>query len=60
MFRDAAASTLATEAPEYVRLAAPLLGHRSFQTTEKYYRQAKVQEGHDRFTQAITALRGEG
>jgi integrase/recombinase XerD len=60
MFRDAAASTLATEAPEYVRLAAPLLGHRSFQTTEKYYRQAKAQEGHDRFTQAITALRGEG
>jgi integrase len=60
MFRDAAASTLATEAPEYVRLAAPLLGHRSFQTTERYYRQAKSQEGHDRFTQAITALRGEG
>jgi integrase len=60
MFRDAAASTLATEAPEYVRLAAPLLGHRSFQTTERYYRQAKAQEGHDKFTQAITALRGEG
>ena len=60
MFRDAAASTLATEAPEYVRLAAPLLGHRSFQTTEKYYRQAKAQEGHNRFTQAISELRGEG
>ena len=60
MFRDAAASTLATEAPEYVRLAAPLLGHRSFKTTEKYYRQAKAQEGHDRFTQAISEMRGEG
>ena len=60
MFRDAAASTLATEAPEYVMLAAPLLGHRSFQTTEKYYRQAKAQEGHDKFTQAISEMRGEG
>jgi hypothetical protein len=60
MFRDAAASTLATEAPEYVRLAAPLLGHRSFQTTERYYRQAKAQEGHVSFVKTITALRGEG
>ena len=60
MFRDAAASTLATEAPEYVRLAAPLLGHRSFQTTEKYYRQAKAHEGHNRFVKTITTLRGEG
>jgi integrase/recombinase XerD len=59
LFRDAAASTLATEAPEQVRMAAPLLGHRSFQTTEKYYRQAKAQEGHGRFIEAISTLRGE-
>ena len=57
LFRDAAASTLATAAPEQVRIAAPLLGHRSFQTTEKYYRQANAQMGHDRFTATMAALR---
>ena len=59
LFRDAAASTLATEAPEQVRMAAPLLGHRSFQTTEKYYRQAKAQEGHGRFVNVMDTLRSE-
>jgi integrase/recombinase XerD len=59
LFRDAAASTLATEAPAHVRIAAPLLGHRSFQTTEKYYRKAKAQEGHGRFIETISNLRGE-
>jgi integrase len=59
LFRDAAASTLATEAPNQVRMAAPLLGHRSFQTTEKYYRQAKAQHGHDRFIEAMSTLRSE-
>ena len=57
LFRDAAASTLATEAPLHVRIAAPLLGHRSFQTTEKYYRQAKDQEGHKRYLQTLQELR---
>jgi integrase len=59
LFRDAAAYTLATDAPNQVRMAAPLLGHRSFQTTEKYYRQAKAQHGHDRFTETMSALRKE-
>jgi integrase len=59
LFRDAAASTLATEAPDHVRIAAPLLGHRTFQTTEKYYRQAKAQQGHGRFIETISKLRGE-
>jgi len=59
LFRDAAASTLATEAPDHVRIAAPLLGHRSFQTTEKYYRKAKAQEGHSRYIAAISKLRGD-
>jgi integrase len=59
LFRDAAASTLATEAPNQVRMAAPLLGHRSFQTTEKYYRQAKAQHGHDQFVNVMDTLRRE-
>jgi len=50
---------LATEAPNQVRMAAPLLGHRSFQTTEKYYRQAKAQHGHDQFVNVMDTLRRE-
>lgn len=57
-FRDAAASTLATSAPQQVRVAAPLLGHRSFQTTEKYYRHAMAQLGHRKFIDTMEQLRG--
>lgn len=37
LFRDCAASSLADDDPMHVRLAADLLGHRSFQTTAKHY-----------------------
>lgn len=36
-FRACAATTLVEERPEHARLAAPLLGHRYFQTTERSY-----------------------
>lgn len=39
-FRHAAATTLAINDPDHVRAAAPLLGHRSLETTEQYYIQA--------------------
>jgi hypothetical protein len=38
---------------EHVRLAAPLLCHRTFSTTEKYYRQARAQEAHRAFIEAL-------
>ncbi len=41
LFRDAAATTLATSDPAHVRVAAPVLGHRTFSTTERHYIQAK-------------------
>lgn len=41
LFRDAAATTMAIADPEHVRVAAPLLGHRTFATTERHYQQAK-------------------
>jgi integrase/recombinase XerD len=44
LFRDAAATTLALERPEQVRLAAPLLGHRRLATTERFYNLARVTE----------------
>jgi integrase len=37
LFRDCAASFLGEADPEHVRLAAPLLGHSSFVTTERHY-----------------------
>jgi integrase len=52
-FRDAAATTLAIADPAHIRLASPLLGHRSFATTEKYYRQARAQEAHRAFIDVI-------
>jgi integrase/recombinase XerD len=53
LFRDAAATTLAIEDPEHVRVAAPLLGHRTFTTTEKYYQQAKSLEAHHAYVEVL-------
>jgi integrase/recombinase XerD len=53
LFRDAAATTLAIADPAHVRLAAPLLGHRTFTTTERYYQQARAQEAHRAFVDVI-------
>jgi integrase/recombinase XerD len=39
--------------PANVRLAAPLLGHSTFTTTEKYYRQARAQEAHRAFVDVL-------
>jgi integrase/recombinase XerD len=53
LFRDSAATTMAIADPANVRLAAPLLGHRTLATTEKYYRQARAQEAHRAFVEAL-------
>jgi integrase len=46
LFRDAAATTLAIADPAHVRVAAPLLGHRTFTTTERHYQQAQAFDAH--------------
>jgi integrase/recombinase XerD len=53
LFRDAAATTLAIGDPAHVRIAAPLLGHRTFATTERHYRQARAYDAHLIFVQAL-------
>ena len=53
LFRDAAATTLAISSPKHVRSAAPLLGHRTFGTTERYYIQAMGLDAHRRFIDAV-------
>jgi len=57
LFRDCAATTLAYADPEHVRLAAPLLGHRSFATTERHYLQARMTVASRRLQQGILDLR---
>jgi integrase/recombinase XerD len=58
LFRDAAATTMAIADPANARLAAALLGHRTFTTTERYYRQGRAQEAHRAFVDVL--LRGDG
>jgi integrase len=53
LFRDAAATTLAIADPEHVRVAAPLLGHRTFMTTERHYQQAKAYDAHRAYIKAL-------
>ena len=57
LFRDAAATTLAVEDPDHVRLAAPLLGHRTASTTERYYQQAQSLDAHRRYWTVIEQIR---
>ena len=52
-FRHAAATTMAIADPEHVRIAAPLLGHRTFSTTEQYYQQAQTLEAHREYVETI-------
>src|SRR6516162_364502 len=53
LFRDAAATTLAIADRAHVRVAAPLLGHRTFTTTERFYQQAKSFDAHRAYVNAI-------
>lgn len=58
-FRDMAASTIASHAPEFIHAAAPLLGHATLRTTEKYYRQARAQKGQVRYISTLEQIRGK-
>lgn len=58
LFRDAAATTLAVDDPEHVRLSAALLGHRTFATTERYYQQAQMLSAQRKFAEVILSIRG--
>ncbi len=59
MFRDCAATFIAIEDPEHVRISAPLLGHTSLSTTEKYYNQAQSVEAGRIYQRSLLALRRE-
>jgi integrase/recombinase XerD len=58
LFRDAAATTLAIADPANVRVAAPLLGHRTFATTERHYRHARALEAHRSYIEVLFKIDG--
>jgi integrase len=57
LFRDAAATTVAIHDPVHVCAVAPLLGHRTFATTERHYIQAQSLEAHREFANKLAVLR---
>jgi integrase/recombinase XerD len=55
--RDMAATTMAIHDPAHVLLAAPLLGHRTFSTTEQSYIQAQTLDAHRLYAGKLIELR---
>lgn len=56
-FRHTAATTQAIADPAHVRITAPLLSHRTLNTTERYYQQATAYEAHRAFIEVLNTLR---
>jgi integrase len=56
-FRDIAATTIADVDPQHVRIAAQILGHRSFATTERTYIHATMMAATRRHQEHILRLR---
>lgn len=55
-FRDAAATMMAVRAPDKVRTIAAVLGHRSYNTTQKYYNLARQLDAADQLHAGIEEL----
>ena len=59
MFRDAAATSIAIEDPDHVRIAATLLGHSSLATTQKYYDQSRMLAAGRNYQSTLNQLRNK-
>ncbi|HYI84430.1 MAG TPA: site-specific integrase [Acetobacteraceae bacterium] len=57
LFRDCAATSIAAEDPDHVRMAAQLLGHASLRTTERYYVAANTRSALRRHHDRIREIR---
>ena len=57
LFRDCAATSIMTEIPNHVRIAARVLGHATLQTTERLYILANTRQELRRHQQDVLALR---
>ena len=59
LFRDCAATSIAIEDPEHVRITAAILSHASHATAERYYNQAQSLEAGRIYQKFIAARRRE-
>lgn len=59
LFRDCAATTIATDDPEHVMIIAPLLGHTTLKTAEKHYNHAQCLEAGRRYQDSIRQLQSQ-
>jgi len=57
LFRDCIATSLAIHDPKHVRMAATILGHNSFATTERHYNLACTLEAGRCYGEAVSARR---
>ena len=57
LFRDSAATSVATEDPAHVHIVKDLLGHSTLKTSERYYMHAQATEAIPRHQNGILALR---
>lgn len=57
LFRDCAATSIAIDDPEHVRIASQILGHRSTATTEQFYNQAHAIDAARRYQDFLIGLR---
>lgn len=57
LLRDCAATTLSTVSVDDALIAAPLLGHRNFATTEKYYIRANQLEANRLMNDALVSIK---
>jgi integrase len=57
LFRDCAATSIAVHDPDHVRIAAAVLGHRSFATTERHYNLASSLKAARNYHEELQRLR---
>jgi integrase len=57
LFRDCIATSIAIHDPKHVRMAATILGHNSFATTERHYNLARTLEAGRCYGEAVSARR---
>jgi site-specific recombinase XerD len=57
LFRDCAATSVALDDPEHVRIIASLLGHSSLATSERHYNQAHALQALRRYQEHLVQLR---
>jgi integrase/recombinase XerD len=58
LFRDCVATSIAIHDPESVRMAATVLGHRTFATTERHYNLSRTLDSGRSYTAVIRERRG--